>query len=48
MKKFVVFIVLISMFTSTGVKAAEVPRESTPCNAQMKQLLLLKVSSVIF
>ena len=33
MKKFVVFIVLISMFTSTGVKAAEVPRESAPCNA---------------
>jgi len=33
MKKSVVFIILITMFTSAGVKAAEVPRESAPCNA---------------
>ena len=33
MKKFVVFIVVITMFTSMGVNAAEVPRESAPCNA---------------
>ena len=32
MKKFVVFLVLITMFTSTGVNAAEVPRDSAPCN----------------
>ncbi len=30
MKKFVVFIVLITMVISTGVKATEVPRESAP------------------
>ena len=42
MKKFVVFIVLISMFTSMGVKAAEVPRESAPCNATNEAIVIVE------
>ena len=42
MKKFVVFIVLITMFTSTGVKAAEVPRESAPCNATNEAIVIVE------
>lgn len=40
MKKFVVFIVVITMFTSMGVKAAEVPRESAPCNATNEAIIV--------
>ena len=42
MKKFVVFLVLITMFTSTGAKAAEVPRESAPCNATNEAITLVE------
>ena len=42
MKKFVVFIILITMFTSTGVKAAEVPRESAPCNAKPEAIIMVE------
>ena len=41
MKKSVVFIILIAMFTSTGVKAAEVPRESAPCNATNEAIIVV-------
>ena len=42
MKKSVVFIILIAMFTSTGVKAAEVPRESAPCNATNEAIIVVE------
>ena len=42
MKKFVVFIVVITMFTSMGVKAAEVPRESAPCNATNEAITVVE------
>ena len=42
MKKSVVFIILIAMFTSTGVKAAEVPRESVPCNATNEAIIVVE------
>ena len=42
MKKFVVFIVLITLVTSTGVKAAEVPRESAPCNATNEAIVVVE------
>ncbi len=41
MKTSVVFIILIAMFTSTAVKAAEVPRESAPCNAKPEAIITL-------
>ena len=42
MKKSVVFIILITMFTSTGVNAAEVPRESAPCNATNEAIIVVE------
>ena len=42
MKKFVVFIVVITMFTSMGVNAAEVPRESAPCNATNEAIVIVE------
>ena len=42
MKKSVVFIILIAMFTSMGVNAAEVPRESAPCNATNEAILVVE------
>ena len=42
MKKSVVFIILIAMFTSTGVKAAEAPRESAPCNATNEAIIVVE------
>ncbi len=42
MKKFVVFIVVITMFTSTDVKAADVPRESAPCNATNEAIVIVE------
>ena len=42
MKKSVVFIILVAMFTSVGVKAAEVPRESAPCNATNEVIIVVE------
>jgi len=42
MKKFVVFIVVITMFTSMVVNAAEVPRESAPCNATNEAIVIVE------
>ena len=40
MKKSVVFIIVIAMFTSSVVSASEVPRESTPCNATNEAIIV--------
>ena len=40
MKKFVVFIILIVMFTSSVVSTAEVPRESSPFNATNEAIII--------
>ena len=42
MKKFVVFLVLITMFTTVGVNASEVPRESAPCNATNEAIIVVE------
>ena len=42
MKKCVVFIILIAMFTSSVVSAAEVPRESAPCNAPNEAIIFVE------
>ncbi len=42
MKKCVVFIILIAMFTSSVVSAAEVPRESAPCNAPNEAIVFIE------
>ena len=42
MKKIVVFLVLITMFTTVGVNAAEVPRESAPCNAANEAIIFVE------
>ena len=42
MKKIVVFLVLITMFTTVGVNAAEVPRESAPCNATNEAIVIVE------
>lgn len=43
MKKSVVFIILIAMFTSTGVKVVEMPRESAPCNATNEAIVVVEI-----
>ena len=40
MKKSVIFIILIAMFTSSVVSASEVPRESAPCNATNEAIIV--------
>ena len=40
MKKSVVFVILIAMFTSSVVSASEVPRESAPCNATNEAIIV--------
>ena len=42
MKKTVVFIILIAMFMSFAVSAAEVPRESAPCNATNEAIIVVE------
>ena len=42
MKKIVVFLVLITMFTTVGVNASEVPRESAPCNATNEAIIVVE------
>ena len=42
MKKTVVFIILIAMFMSFAVSAAEVPRESAPCNATHEAIIFVE------
>ena len=42
MKKCVVFIILIAMFASSVVSAAELPRESAPCNASNEAIIFVE------
>ena len=42
MKKCVVFIILIAMFASSVVSAAELPRESSPCNATNEAIIFVE------
>ncbi len=42
MKKSVVSIIVIAMFTSSVVSAAEVPRESAPCNATNEAIVFVE------
>lgn len=42
MEKTVVFIILIAMFMSFAVSAAEVPRESAPCNATNEAIVVVE------
>ena len=42
MKKCVVFIILIVMFTSSVASAAEVPKESAPCNASNEAIIFVE------
>ena len=42
MKKTVVFIILIAMFMSFAVSAAEVPRESAPCNVTNEAIVIVE------
>ena len=45
--KAIIILTLVSIFTTTTY-AAEVPRESAPCNASNEVSFLLKVASEIF
>ena len=42
MKKCVVFIILIAMFASSVVSAAELPREAAPCNASNEAIIFVE------
>lgn len=40
MKKFIIVLTIISIMNIASVQAAEVPRESLPCNVTEKQIIV--------